>query len=276
MFDRLGSLIARRWGWVLIGWASLAVLVLMAAPSWEDVARDGDFAYLPDRMSSVRGEKLLEAAFPDERSKSSVFLVLARRDGPLRPEDYAMGDRLAAQFTSETEKGIVNVVSYRTEVVGEKLRSPAGPEGQAALVVLDLQNEFAAVGNMDLIERIQGAMETLRHDPAFPVGLQLGMTGSAAIGSDMLLAAEESIRNTEQTTVILVVLILLLVYRAPGTGACSVGDDLRFAGGGDRTGRAVVAMERPDRMDRLQDLQHDQDFHRGDSLWDGHRFLPCS
>ena len=188
----------------------------MAAPSWEDVARDGDFAYLPDRMSSVRGEKLLEAAFPDERSKSSVFLVLARRDGPLRPEDYAIGDRLAAQFTRETEKGILNVVSYRTEVVGEKLKSPPGPEGQAALVVLDLQNEFAAVGNMDLIERIHRAMETLRCDPAFPVGLQLGVTGSAAIGSDMLLAAEESIRNTERTTVILVVLILLLVYRAPG------------------------------------------------------------
>lgn len=216
MFDRLGSFIARRWGWVLSGWASLAVLVLMAAPSWDDVARDGDFAYLPAQMSSVRGEKLLEAAFPDERSKSSVFLVLARRDGPLRPEDYSIGDRLAAQFTSETENGIVNVVSYRTEVVGERLRSPSGPEGQAALVVLNLQNEFAAVGNMDLIERIHGAMETLRHDPACPVGLQLGVTGSAAIGSDMLLAAEESIRNTEKTTVILLILILLLVYRAPG------------------------------------------------------------
>jgi RND superfamily putative drug exporter len=216
MFDRLGSLIARRWGWLLIGWAGLAVLVLMAAPSWDDVTCDGDFAYLPDQMSSVRGEKLLAAAFPDERSKSSVFLVLARRDGPLQPVDYAMGDRLAAQFTPETDNSIVNVVSYRTEVVGAKLRSRPGPEGQAALIVLDLQNEFAAVGNIDLIERIYGAIETLRHDPAFPAGLQLGVTGSAAIGSDMLLAAEESIRNIEQTTVILVILILLLVYRAPG------------------------------------------------------------
>ena len=42
------------------------------------------------------------------------------------------------------------------------------------------------------------------------------MTGSAAIGSDMLFAAEESIRNTEWTTIILVLLILLAVYRAPG------------------------------------------------------------
>jgi len=42
------------------------------------------------------------------------------------------------------------------------------------------------------------------------------VTGSAAIGSDMLLSSGESIRNTEMTTICLVVLILLLVYRAPG------------------------------------------------------------
>ena len=47
-------------------------------------------------------------------------------------------------------------------------------------------------------------------------GLRLGVTGSAAVGSDMSLAIDESMRRTEAATIALVALILLLIYRPPG------------------------------------------------------------
>jgi uncharacterized membrane protein YdfJ with MMPL/SSD domain len=59
-------------------------------------------------------------------------------------------------------------------------------------------------------------LATTRQAADYPVGLELGLTGSAAINADMLLAAEKSIHTTEATTIALVVLILLAVYRAPG------------------------------------------------------------
>ncbi len=237
MFDRLGRLVSRRAAWVILGWVALVLAIWAAAPRWDDVTRDGDFAYLPSAMTSVQGQRLLEEAFPHLLSKSQVILVVARGDGPLGSEDLAVADRLVEAFQPEedeesVEEGmatasqpsappdgtppIVGVLSHRTEVVGEKLVSRPGVNGQALLIVLQLRSEFMAVGNMPWIAAIRDALDRLREDPRFPPGLELGLTGSAAIGGDMLLAAEESIRNTERMTIFLVVVILLVVYRAPG------------------------------------------------------------
>ena len=218
MFSRLGFIVSRWWLIVLAFWVSAVVVVLMGAPRWDDVTHDGDFAYLPSEMSSSQGERLLASAFPDTLSKSQIVLVVARNGEPLRPEDVAVADRLVVQFTpgGELDSPVVGLLSHRTEVVGQQLVSKPTNAGQAVLILLQLRNEFMAIDNMRLVREVEESLEGLRVEPGFPKGLQLGMTGSAAIGSDMLFAAEESIRNTEWTTIVLVLLILLAVYRAPG------------------------------------------------------------
>ena len=57
----------------------------MAGPSWDDVAQDGDFAFLPARMTSVRGEEVIRRAFPDQEDKSDVVLVVARAGAGCNP-----------------------------------------------------------------------------------------------------------------------------------------------------------------------------------------------
>ena len=59
-------------------WVLVAVAVRLAAPPWNRVAYDGDFEYLPADMSSVAGGRLLDQAFPGERSRSQIVLVLGR------------------------------------------------------------------------------------------------------------------------------------------------------------------------------------------------------
>lgn len=225
MFQRLGAVVSRHWLAVLVVWAAVAVGVDLLAPRWDDVTQDGDFAYLPDEMTSVVGERLLGAAFPGGAAKSQVVLIVARGDGRLRGDDYEIVDRLVDRFSpaaieqaaaDDPRRTILAVWDYHSDVVGDKLVSPVGYGGQAALVVLQLRGELMAIGNMPLLEMIHAALDEVRASPDFPEGLELGVTGSAAIGADMLLAAEQSIRNTERATIILVVVILLLVYRAVG------------------------------------------------------------
>ena len=65
MFARLASFVARYWVLVLAAWVVIPVGIHLVAPRWDDVAKEGDFAYLPDRMTSCRGDKLISLAFPN-------------------------------------------------------------------------------------------------------------------------------------------------------------------------------------------------------------------
>lgn len=218
MFNRLGAFVSRHWVWVLVAWAAVAGGIHLVAPRWQDVTHDGDFAYLPAEMTSVRAGKLFEAAFPEVRSKSRVVLVLARAEGRLQAADFEVAERLLKKFTPRGGElsPILDVRSHESPVIGKKLISRPNSHGQALLIALLLRNEFMAVDNMKLMSGIYRHLDALGGEEGFPQGLQLGVTGSAAVGSDMLFSAEESIRNTELTTIVLVLVILLLVYRAPG------------------------------------------------------------
>ena len=238
MFHRLGGFVSRHWLLVILAWIAAATALHKIAPRWDDVTRDGDLAYLPPAMVSVQGEALLERAFPDHRSKSQIVLVCQRANGPLTSDDLRALDQLAGRFDPETGDGrrrtrvgqladqlagridpnpsqdlpVIGVWTPWTEVIGKKLKSD---DRRAALIVLLLSNEFMAVDNIRVLAAVRSELDDFRREADFPDGLNVEVSGSAAIGGDMLGSAEESIRNTERATVILVVLILLVVYRAP-------------------------------------------------------------
>ncbi len=217
MFRFVSHLITRYWPLVFVGWGAVFVILHLAAPHWDDVARDGDFAYLPARAASVQAEKLRAAAFGEANAQSDVVIVMARRDGPLTEQDLDFSEVItnAYQPKEGEESPVVNIIGPRTEVVGKKLLSPISDHGQAALIILLLKGEIMSVENMKPLLAIYEKLDELRRSPHKPPGLELGVTGSGAVGTEMLIAAEESIRNTEVATIGLIIIILLVVYRAP-------------------------------------------------------------
>ncbi len=221
MYQRLGDLVARRWGWIIAGWGLLAVGLHLLAPRWDDVTHDGDLAHLPASATSVRGERILEQAFPRGQFKSQAVAILESKTGePLSSDDddwlYLLEERFDAladvlpivDVWAPTGSG-----NSTEQAFSSKLRSR---DGQAAVVVMHLDTEFMATRNIQVLERVQQTLAGIRQDAEFPQArLSLGVCGSGAIGGDILVATRESIRRTELTTVGLVLLILLLVYRSP-------------------------------------------------------------
>lgn len=98
MFALLGNWVNRYWLAILIFWGALAIGLKVVAPSWDQVALDGDFDYLPSEATSRRGITLLQNAFPDEKAKSQIVLVFARPDKPLTKPDRQFAIDVAGQL----------------------------------------------------------------------------------------------------------------------------------------------------------------------------------
>jgi RND superfamily putative drug exporter len=216
MFERLGAFVSRHWLAVILFWGALAIGLRMTAPRWNEVIQDGDVAYMPEGMPSVEGEQLLSQAFPDNQTKSQIAVLVERPRARLTATDKQWVEDLARQFDAlEDELPLVEVWRPSTTVVGDALLSPVSSNGQAAVVLLRLTNEFTAADNIRVLDRVREVMAQAERSSQMPPGLRLGVSGSGAIGGDLLGSTAESIKNTELATVVLVVAILLVVYRAP-------------------------------------------------------------
>src|SRR5687768_1710529 len=180
MFARLGNLVTRHWLPVILAWVALAVVLRLLAPKWDAIAHDGNMAYLPAGMTSVQGEQLLREAFPQNRAKSQVIIVVARDQAPLTDDDKDVAADLSDQFLElADELAIEDVWTHDMQVIGEKLKSP---DGRAVLIALQMQGEFMAVENIRVLDRVMEVLNEARTAEDYPAGLQLGVTGSAAVG----------------------------------------------------------------------------------------------
>jgi len=323
---RWAKQVTRFWWVILLVWFLGTITIRAIAPTWNDVAYDGDFEYLPDTMSSVAGGQLLDEAFPDERSRSEIVLVLGREDGELTKRDEIVGldllrrlyhrlgevswqraieygyqggpakdntksaqwiklareafdhsitvdesfyerisdevppnapqlqeprmaiaywDRgklleeleepdadvgrdfeAALVFVPDLPKlaipieerdlagwtSLLDILGWDDQLIGASLKQES-----AQLAVMQLSSELAATGNIQTVEVVRELLEDVRgYSMQYTQpGLQLLMTGSAAIGGETLLAARDAIRYTEWITVAMILLILAAVYRAP-------------------------------------------------------------
>ncbi|WP_218932303.1 MMPL family transporter [Adhaeretor mobilis] len=220
MLYRVGQFLNSHRYAVIIAWLVLAGGLKLTAPSWTSVATDGDLEQLPADTTSARAARLNRLAFPEDRALSSIVLVFAREGVPLIQQDrqfiLAMAKTLSERTdlpfsTPRSDEGPdLSVWTERTPVIGPMLKNESG---SAQRVVVQLTNDFMATDNIRVLEVVEQTL--LQFQPQAPAGLAMGISGSAAIGGDMLSAASESLRSTHLTTLLLVFTALMLIYRSP-------------------------------------------------------------
>ncbi len=82
--------------------------------------------------------------------------------------------------------------------------------------MVQLANEFLAIRNKIDLDFLHGLVATAQSEAEeWGTRPTVGVSGSAALGGDLLRSAKECIQHTEWFTIVLVVLILAVVYRSP-------------------------------------------------------------
>ncbi|MBS0261307.1 MAG: MMPL family transporter [Planctomycetes bacterium] len=230
MYERLAKTIERHWRAALVVWL-IGFLAAMGVhnhvwnhlfgwniPDFREAATDGEFAFLPTEMQSLLGEQLLAKAFPEDLLKSSVVIVVERRQGQLLDEDRTFIEQVLKprleSIRDHEDVGNTLEIMTREDKRGGKLLDSA--DGVATLVIMPLRSEFLEWRNEPIVNAIQKLLEVeLPNQGVVPTGLGLFMSGSATVGRDMLIAGQESAEKTDLATVVLVVALLLVIYRAP-------------------------------------------------------------
>src|SRR5579872_5742450 len=174
MFEWLGKVIERRWQVILILWGVALVAALGIHREWynslfgaqiktfNQVAKDGEFAFLPAQMQSLLGEQLLAKAFPEDLLKSSVVFVVRRKDQPLQPEDEdfietVLKPRLEA-IRDELKLGQdLKIMTFKDPKGGQLLVSE---DKEASLVIMPLSSEFLEWGNLPIITRVEKLLDS--------------------------------------------------------------------------------------------------------------------
>ncbi|MFV0444919.1 MAG: MMPL family transporter [Planctomycetaceae bacterium] len=96
MYYRLGQVVVRYAAPIVLGWVGLLVLLILTAPSWRSVTKDGEFAFLPADSQSQQAAEIYQQAFPTSSGMkpldSNIVIVVHREDRPTPREGMAVAD----------------------------------------------------------------------------------------------------------------------------------------------------------------------------------------
>jgi len=123
--DKMASLVLRHRFAIVLAWVIAAIVAKLFAPNWNSIAYDGDFEYLPAGMTSVAGDRLLDQAFPAQRSRSQIVLVVSRDATPLDTADEVVSlDLLRRLYHRMAEVTLLNsgLQSDAREFLDETIR----------------------------------------------------------------------------------------------------------------------------------------------------------
>jgi putative drug exporter of the RND superfamily len=208
---RIVARYATRWWWAVIAfWLTATIVLVVVAPPFEEVATFDETAFLPADSDTVRGGELLEEAWPEDNFTRVASLALIRSDDEIREEDEEWALEVVEWLESDPPEGIGKIMTHLDQ---PDLEGALTSEDGHAMVVM-IGFDIAA-----FTPQANRAVTAIRHhihqENPPPDGLDVYVTGAAAVAADESSAIEASLTRAQFLSVFVVIAILLWVFRSP-------------------------------------------------------------
>ncbi|TEA00342.1 RND family transporter [Mycobacteroides salmoniphilum] len=195
---------------IILVWLVLTVVVNVVVPQLETVGKENSVSLTPKDAPSVAAMKHMGEKFQEFDSDSSVMIVLEGDHQKLGDEARTYYRGLVQQLRQDTRH-----VQHVQDYWGERITASGSQseDGKAAYVQVNLAGNQGETLSAQSVEAVRKIVE----DTAPPPGIQVHVTGQAALITDSNEAGDASMITMTIATVIVIAVMLLLIYRSVTT-----------------------------------------------------------
>jgi len=191
---------------IVLAWIALIAVLNVSVPQLEVVGQEQAVSMSPDAAPSMIAIKRIGQVFEEGNSDSSAMIVLEGQQ-PLGDAAHEFYDQMLAKLEADT-KHVESVQDFW----GDPLTASGAQssDGKAAYVQIKLagnQGESLANESVAAVKDIIASLQP-------PEGVQVFVTGSAAMVADQQETGDKSLRVTEMVTFAVIITMLLWFYRS--------------------------------------------------------------
>lgn len=208
LLARWAQFVTRRAWWVVLFWLVAAVTIFARAPRIPTLLKDDATGFLPDDMPSRIAFDHLKKEFPNAAPASRCAVVFVRGGG-LASDDEDFVGRMAEALDGKSEELGWKIHAAVLQPYLYPILTSA--DRKAAVVAVDLPGGALTHHS---VRRVREVRKILSATPA-PNGLQVEVTGGAAMGELLDANAKRDVDRTTLWAFAAVAVILLFIYRSP-------------------------------------------------------------
>ncbi|MEB3030782.1 MMPL/RND family transporter [[Mycobacterium] nativiensis] len=196
---------------IILGWVAITLLVSLAVPALEQVAKEHPVSLSAKDAPSIQAMARLGHVFQESNTDSAAMIVI-EGDEPLGESAHRYYNELIAQLNADTKH-----IQHIQDFWGDPLTAGGAQsaDGKAALVQLNLAgNQGEALAN----DSVEAVRDIVNRTPA-PPGVRAYVTGPAPMVTDMNTSGDRAVLKILLATVSVITLMLMLLYRSFSTVA---------------------------------------------------------
>ena len=191
---------------IILMWVLLVVALNLLVPQLEVVAAQNAVSMSPSNAPSMQAMADMGRLFGESESDSIALIVLESAE-PLGDDAHAYYDQLIDKLEADPDH-IRNI----QDTWGDPLTQAAAQssDGRAAYVTLYLAGNMGETESNESVAAVREIVDGLPPPP----GVQVYVTGPAALTADVNIAGESSMALILMVTFVVIIVLLLFFYRS--------------------------------------------------------------